>query len=698
MTSLEQNDNMASRPICQIIAPVGMLGYGFDEELTRYELSHMVPNGIPIAIILDSGSTDSGPQKLALGSMSCPRSAYAKDLSKLLRLVHTFRVPLIFGSAGGDGTDEHVKEIGEIIEQIAAEEGHKDYNFKTISLFSGIDKSMILQRHSQGQLTGCGVCVPPATKEEIEASVRVVAQMGPEPFIDAMDANPDFDVIIGGRAYDPSPYVAYCTHQLKRQVEGLTEEDMQSRIGGFLHMGKIMECGGLCSLPKSHGAVSTVYADGLFDVRPTAPDSICTPLSVAAHTLYENTRPDLLRGPGGALDLTDAKYEQLANGRSVRVRGAQFRPSKEFGKPYQLKLEAARLVGYRTLFLGGVKDYILISQIDDVLAMVKGYVHQQHPDNAGEWKLDFHVYGKDQYNNAGPGELFVVAEALASTQQLANSVASKARVGMIHAPYPGQKATAGNFGFGIGGLMEIEMGACAEFSLYHLMDLEPGEERLIVDNEKPSSSKLQGTLLRGSVATIGRGSPASSDAAFRQSISSLRDQLPKPTPKQLPHAKRIQPTQPTQKPKTLSDLCRILRSKNAGPYEITIDAIFDSETEYQVIKSSGLLSPTNVSKALGIPKEDIIWMGFFDPAMAFKVTIPRVRSGKKKSAGGFMESDIHGSQEHLGLANLKLPDANKSQSSTSFGIQAWSNSTKLAVAIGSVGVLSVARRVLANMK
>lgn len=180
--------------------------------------------------------------------------------------------------------------------------------------------------------------------------------MGPEPFLDAMDAHPDFDVIIGGRAYDPSPYVAYCTHQLKQQIKGLTEEDIQSRTGGFLHMGKIMECGGFCSLPKSHGAVSTVYADGLFDVRPTAPDSICTPLSVAAHTLYENTRPDLLRGPGGVLDLTESKHEQLADGRSVRVRGARFRPCKESGKPYQLKLEAARIVGYRTLFLGSVKD------------------------------------------------------------------------------------------------------------------------------------------------------------------------------------------------------------------------------------------------------------------------------------------------------------------------------------------------------
>lgn len=122
---LNNTDILELKPICQVITPVGMLGYGFDEALTHYELSRLVPTGIPTAIILDSGSTDSGPQKLALGSMSCPRSAYGKDLDKLLRLVHTFRVPLIFGSAGGDGTDEHVEAIGEIIKEIASEEGNK---------------------------------------------------------------------------------------------------------------------------------------------------------------------------------------------------------------------------------------------------------------------------------------------------------------------------------------------------------------------------------------------------------------------------------------------------------------------------------------------------------------------------------------------------------------------------------------------
>ncbi|KAM0340118.1 hypothetical protein ACHAPU_010610 [Fusarium lateritium] len=643
---------MELKPICQIITPVGMLGYGFDDALTHHELARLVLNGVPTAIILDSGSTDSGPQKLALGSMSCPRSAYAKDLAKLLRLVHTFRVPLIFASAGGDGTDEHVRAMEGIIQEIAAEEDNKEYLFNTISLFSDINKTTILERFKQGRVNGCGPCVPPASESEIEASLRVVAQMGYEPFLDAMNANPDFNVIIGGRAYDPAPYAAYCVFQLTRQSKGLSAKDLESSLGGFHHMGKILECGGQCSFPKSHGAVATVYANGLFEVRPTAPDSRCTPLSVAAHTLYENTRPDVLRGPGGSLHLKDSKYEQLADGRSVRVSGSKYRSSEADGKPYQLKLEAARIVGYRSMFMGSVTDHILISKIDSLLPRVKDYVKQQHPELRGEYKLDFHVYGKDQYTTAGPGQLFIVAEALASTQQVANSIASKARVGMIHAPYPGQKATAGNFGFGLGGLMEIELGPCAEFSLYHLMDLKPDEQNLTLRVDGGPLKTLEGSLLRGTISTIGRGS-----LSAKQDFAVTQIDINPPKSNGSVRIEKDTQSQPAQKPQTLSDLCRIVRSKNAGPYEITIDAMFSSEVDYQRVKVSGLLSSPRVAKCLGIIEEDIIWMGFFDPAISFKATIPRVRSGRKKAAGGFMENDIHGSQEHMGLASLMLPGA-----------------------------------------
>lgn len=116
---------MDLKRICHIVAPVGCMGYGFDEDLTANELAQLVHTGIPTAIILDAGSTDSGPEKLALGTMTCPRSAYVKDLTKLLRLVNTFGVQLIFGSAGGDGADEHVVLMEEIIAEISAEKGNE---------------------------------------------------------------------------------------------------------------------------------------------------------------------------------------------------------------------------------------------------------------------------------------------------------------------------------------------------------------------------------------------------------------------------------------------------------------------------------------------------------------------------------------------------------------------------------------------
>jgi hypothetical protein len=41
-----------------------------------------------------------------------------------------------------------------------------------------------------------------------------------------------------------------------------------------------------------------------FDVEPMAPDAVCTPHSVSAHMLYENSDPFILHEPGGHLDVT----------------------------------------------------------------------------------------------------------------------------------------------------------------------------------------------------------------------------------------------------------------------------------------------------------------------------------------------------------------------------------------------------------
>ncbi|MEK7051759.1 DUF4387 domain-containing protein, partial [Mycobacterium ulcerans] len=90
------------------------------------------------------------------------------------------------------------------------------------------------------------------------------------------------------------------------------------------------------------------------------------------------------------------------------------------------------------------------------------------------------------------------------------------------------------------------------------------------------------------------------------------------------------------------------------PYEITLDVIFDDPAVYRRIKEGRLLTPERIAAIYGITVADIVWSGFFDPALAFKATIPRRRDGKLQSSGGFMENDVHGSQNHLPLLNLSL--------------------------------------------
>ena len=105
--------------LCNIVTPIGMLGYGLDQDLLEEALEECAPTGVPTAIILDSGSTDGGPACLALGVMTCPRLNYKRDLQKILEAGHRFGVPILISSAGGDGSDEHVEEIIKICEEIA---------------------------------------------------------------------------------------------------------------------------------------------------------------------------------------------------------------------------------------------------------------------------------------------------------------------------------------------------------------------------------------------------------------------------------------------------------------------------------------------------------------------------------------------------------------------------------------------------
>ena len=102
-----------------------MLGYGI--ALTRFTMTLASQNDIipgyetpklyqglkmgASAIILDAGSTDSGPQKLALGEGTNPHSANIRDLGPILDACFHHKVKVLISSAGGDGSNQHVDEI-----------------------------------------------------------------------------------------------------------------------------------------------------------------------------------------------------------------------------------------------------------------------------------------------------------------------------------------------------------------------------------------------------------------------------------------------------------------------------------------------------------------------------------------------------------------------------------------------------------
>lgn len=505
-------------------------------------------------------------------------------------------------------------------------------------------KSLVLKRLGEGQIVGCGQSVPDLTAEDVEQSPRVVAQMGPEPFLEAMAAHPDFDVIIGGRAYDPSPYVAYCAHNTLDQQSKSLFDLGKLQLGTFTHMGKVLECGGLCATPKTMGAYATIYKDCSFTITPLDPSSKCVPLSVAAHTLYEKTRPDILHGPGGYLDLNSATYTAQPDGRTVLVRGSTFHSSPSENLPYTVKLEGARAMGFRTLVIGSFHDPILIPQIAEFLTKTKSYIAKQHSHITSPWDFDFHVYGR-QPNST---EIFVVGEALAATQEISNSLASTARIACSHGSYPGQKATSGTFAMGIGGKFELETDLCATFCIYHLMSLAAGEEGAVNDDEPAVERR---GLFHFRCVSIGNGDGRSIDDVEQANIIPVAPVVNHGTPSTT-SARISDVINPN--PRTLIDIAKVIRSKNAGPYELTMDVIFDSPAIYNLVKESAVLTPSVIASLYSISELEVIYCDFFDAALAFKATIPRKRNGKGVASGGYMENDVHGSQQYVRLMHLPL--------------------------------------------
>ncbi|MFC4278228.1 DUF4387 domain-containing protein [Achromobacter aloeverae] len=102
---------------------------------------------------------------------------------------------------------------------------------------------------------------------------------------------------------------------------------------------------------------------------------------------------------------------------------------------------------------------------------------------------------------------------------------------------------------------------------------------------------------------------------------------------------------------TLQTLADVLRSKNAGPFQITIDIMFEQEDAYRRVLASGMLTPANIAPLYRIEAAQVRVIPF-DRVRAIKVTLPR-RWGSNGSGSSF-DRDVYGAQQHGPLAELEI--------------------------------------------
>ena len=99
----------------------------------------------------------------------------------------------------------------------------------------------------------------------------------------------------------------------------------------------------------------------------------------------------------------------------------------------------------------------------------------------------------------------------------------------------------------------------------------------------------------------------------------------------------------------LYELTRLIRSKNAGPFELTFDIMFDTEPAYRRVVDAGALTAESVGRLYSLDAADV-QLYHCPHALAIKATIAR-----PYVQGDPRDSDSHGGQQYAPLMDIDIP-------------------------------------------
>lgn len=105
----------------------------------------------------------------------------------------------------------------------------------------------------------------------------------------------------------------------------------------------------------------------------------------------------------------------------------------------------------------------------------------------------------------------------------------------------------------------------------------------------------------------------------------------------------------------IRQLAKVIRTKNAGPYIITADLIFQDEAAYLRVKNSGVITIGHIANLYEIPAQEVLGIVFFDAANCIKINIRRPNG---QASGDISDTDVLAMQQHGPLLKLEIPPGN----------------------------------------
>jgi hypothetical protein len=98
----------------------------------------------------------------------------------------------------------------------------------------------------------------------------------------------------------------------------------------------------------------------------------------------------------------------------------------------------------------------------------------------------------------------------------------------------------------------------------------------------------------------------------------------------------------------VGDLASVVRSKNAGPFGLSFDLVFESRADLDRAVGSASLQESALSERLGVAGSDLQVI-VYAPANALKISMRR-----PVAAGDPDDRDMYGAQQHVPLLELEL--------------------------------------------